>query len=200
LEKTETMRHAIDGLDGFSHLWLLFVFDQTADKGWSARVRPPRLGGQKTKGVFATRSPFRPNAIGLSAVSYLGATETEHAIELRFGGADLVHGTPILDIKPYLSYVDSIPDASTGWLPTDWIDLEVEFSEQATKAIELMADEARVKALISSCLRQDPRPAYHKKMQLRGRSYGFALEHWNIRFEVEGQRATVTEIKGLVES
>ena len=191
------MRQAIDGLEGFSHLWLIFVFDQTMDKGWSPRVRPPRLGGEKTKGVFATRSPFRPNAIGLSAVSYHGSQETMNAIELKFGGADLVQGTPILDIKPYLSYVDSIPEATSGWLPDDWVDLQVIYVGDVEKKLEAYPDGTRLKALISSCLIQDPRPAYHRKMNLPGRSYGFELEHWNVRFEVEGEVVKVTELSDL---
>jgi tRNA-Thr(GGU) m(6)t(6)A37 methyltransferase TsaA len=197
LPKTDAMRQAIDGLDGFSHLWLIFVFNQTMNKGWSPRVRPPRLGGEKTKGVFATRSPFRPNAVGLSAVAYHGSQETADAIELKFGGADLVQGTPILDIKPYLSYVDSIPDATSGWLPDDWVDLEVHFAADVDQVLEVAPDGSRLKSLISSCLKQDPRPAYHRKMNLAGRSYGFELEHWNVRFKVEGQLVLVTELSDL---
>lgn len=185
---------AIDGLDGFSHLWLIFVFDQTIDKGWSPKVRPPRLGGEKTKGVFATRSPFRPNAIGLSAVTYEGCEESSKALILKFGGADLVEGTPILDIKPYLSYVDSIPAASSGWLPQDWQDLEVGISSEVQARLDELQNGEHLKKLMMQSLSQDPRPAYHRKMNLEGRSYGLRLEDWEIRFEVKGLLLTVTEM------
>lgn len=171
---------AFRGLENFSHLWLIFLFDKSADQGWRPTVRPPRLGGNERMGVFATRSPFRPNPIGLSAVRLESIDYThEQGPVLHVLGADIVDGTPVLDIKPYIPYADSIPDAAGGFaretpnpvpvhipgdlagsLPPDWLDI------------------------ITQTLSADPRPAYHNDS---GRIYGLLLGgydiHWQFREE-----------------
>ena len=114
-EKEYSVPEAFRGLEGYSHIWILWQFSECADKEWNPTVRPPRLGGNKRMGVFASRSPFRPNSIGLSCVKLVSIDETDEGITLTVSGADLLDGTPIFDIKPYLPYADSIPDAVGGF-------------------------------------------------------------------------------------
>jgi tRNA (adenine37-N6)-methyltransferase len=195
LPKTEAMREALHGLDSFSHLWLIFIFDRCYEKPWSPRVRPPRLGGDRSMGVFASRAPFRPNPLGMSVVEYKGLDSDDEHWLLKLGGCDLVDGTPILDIKPYLPYVDGVVGASEGWTSEAWPELQVSFSEQALTTIHSIGDDGmRLQALISSCLRQDPRPAY-KRGKAEVQEYGFKLEQWNIKFIVRESLATVLELE-----
>ena len=151
----------VRGLDEFSHIWLLFRFHETADKGYSAMVRPPRLGGNERKGVFATRATFRPNAIGMSAVKLEGIEYKNGQLSLLLSGIDLLDGTPILDIKPYLPYSDAMTDATAGFADTrPETDMSVEFSEEALAFIAKQTEQPELKAFISNVLKQDPRPAY----------------------------------------
>ncbi len=134
---------AVRGLEDFSHIWLVFLFHQNWEKGWKPTVRPPRLGGNQRVGVYASRSPFRPNPIGLSAVKLLSINTDQASVSLEVQGADLIDGTPILDIKPYIPYGDSIPEATRGFAeeaprPT----LQVQFSELALKQMVLYKKEA----------------------------------------------------------
>ncbi|RUO68839.1 tRNA (N6-threonylcarbamoyladenosine(37)-N6)-methyltransferase TrmO [Idiomarina ramblicola] len=183
---------AIQGIEQFSHLWLTFEFHQHSS--WQERVRPPRLGGNEQLGVFATRSPFRPNQLGLSVVE-LVAVQTEPKVVLTVRGADLVDNTPIVDIKPYIPYVDAINDARAGFAqqrPEQ--NLNVQFSGASEDA--LRADTSHsldLKTLITEVLRQDPRPAYHKA-QSEPRSYGTALLNYNIRWYVQQNTVFVEEI------
>lgn len=179
---------AIRGLEGFSHLWLIWEFSKARRAGWSPTVRPPRLGGNQRVGVFATRSPFRPNPIGLSCVRL-----TEARLEPGLGpvlivaGADLMDGTPIYDIKPYIPYADAIPSASGGFV--DRVErkrLEVQCPQAL---LELIPPEKR-EALLA-VLAQDPRPSYQSDP---GRVYGMAFADWQVRFTVEGERLVVGEI------
>ena len=169
---------ALRGLEGFSHLWLVWVFDQAIRKDWSPTVRPPRLGGNQRMGVFATRSPFRPNPIGLSCVELSGVEwDTPDGPVIHVRGADLVDGTPILDIKPYLSYADSYPDASGGFTGGDAGGmLTVDFPP------ELLArfDSGQRHGLISA-LAADPRPRYQDDPE---RVYGMTYGGRNVRFTV----------------
>ncbi|HCV05480.1 MAG TPA: tRNA (N6-threonylcarbamoyladenosine(37)-N6)-methyltransferase TrmO, partial [Pseudoalteromonas sp.] len=149
----------VRGLDEFSHIWLLFRFHETADKGYSAMVRPPRLGGNERKGVFATRATFRPNAIGMSAVKLEGIEYKNGQLSLLLSGIDLLDGTPILDIKPYLPYSDAMTDATAGFADTrPETDMSVEFSDEALAFIEKQTEQPELKAFISNVLKQDPRP------------------------------------------
>lgn len=179
---------AVRGLEEFSHIWLVWEFSQARREGWSPTVRPPRLGGNTRLGVFATRSPFRPNALGLSAVR-LEAVEADASLGpvLHVSGADLLDGTPIYDIKPYIPYADAIPGASGGF--ADRVErkrLEVQCPQAL---LELIPPEKR-EALLA-VLAQDPRPSYQSDP---GRVYGMAFADWQVRFTVEGERLVVGEI------
>ena len=179
---------AVRGLEGFSHLWLLWEFHQMADLPWSPTVRPPRLGGNQRMGVFATRSPHRPNPIGLSCVRLSGVELTAEGPVLHISGADLVDGTPIYDIKPYIPYCDSHPEAVGGW--TDSVEsalLTVEFPEDLLSAVP---EEDRQGLL--GVLAQDPRPRYQND---RSRVYGLRYGSVNVKFSVAGDKLTVAEIK-----
>lgn len=176
---------ALRGLEGFSHLWLIWQFSGAVRPTWSPTVRPPRLGGNARMGVFATRSPFRPNPIGLSCVKLLGVEEDrELGMVLRVAGADLMDGTPILDIKPYLPYVDAHPEAKGGFAPTAperrlTVDCPAEL-------LEVLPEGSR--AALLGVLAEDPRPAYQDD---RSRVYGFSFAGAEVKFSVDGQRLTV---------
>lgn len=185
----------IRGLEGCSHIWLIFVFSECVNKGWKPTVRPPRLGGNKRLGVLATRSPFRPNPIGLSPVKLISTEIKEGSIELLISGADLLDGTPILDIKPYLPYSDILPDASFDIAEEiNLLPQNVFFSEQALQALsnaELRLKQP-VKDQISELLKCDPRPAYKKDDP--DKSYGITLHDLNIRFRISSQEILVDAI------
>lgn len=180
---------ALRGLEGFSHVWLLWVFDQALREGWSPTVRPPRLGGNVRMGVFATRSPFRPNPIGLSCVELAGIEpSTPDGPILRIRGADLMDGTPILDIKPYVPYADSRPDAVGGFAaaaPEEG--LEVEIPEGL-----LMRVPEGERGALRGVLAQDPRPRYQGDPK---RVYGMAFSGMEVRFVVEGRVLRVVSIE-----
>lgn len=180
----------VEGLEGFSHLWLTFVFHACVAQGWKPRVRPPRLGGNRRVGVFASRAPFRPNHLGLSVVELLGI-EKAGGIRLRVRGADLLDGTPIVDIKPYVPYVDAVPEARAGFAPeAPAARLQVVFGEQA--AAVLQGDE-RLRRLIEAVLGQDPRPAYQQEDPER--VYGVRLAEVNVRFRVVAGEAQVLAVE-----
>ncbi len=179
---------ALRGLEGFSHIWLIWVFSASVRQTWSPTVRPPRLGGNARVGVFATRSPFRPNPIGLSSVRLAGVEYTpDLGPVLRVRGADLVDGTPILDIKPYLPYGDCHPEAVGGFAsaPAGAV-LEVEIPPSLLAQVP----EDRREALIG-VLAQDPRPHYQKDSD---RVYGFGFAGLEVRFTVSEGHLTVREI------
>lgn len=176
------------GLDGFSHLWLIWQFSANADKTWSPTVRPPRLGGNTRLGVFATRSTFRPNFIGLSSVKLEGLEQTkDFGTVIHVSGADLMDGTPIFDIKPYIPYGDCHPDATGGFTDTaDSYLLEVDFPK------ELLCKLPEDKQLAAiGVLSHDPRPSYQKDSE---RIYGISFAGFDIRFQVKEDRLTVIEV------
>lgn len=178
---------ALRGLEGFDYLWVLWEFEGTEREHWKASVRPPRLGGNKKMGVFATRSPFRPNPIGLSSVKLDSIEQTEKGMVLRVSGVDMKDGTPIYDIKPYLPYADSHPDAKGGFAHEVRGDaLEVEFPEELLKKIPL----GKQKALIE-LLKQDPRPHYQHDSN---RVYGIAFDRFNVSFKVDENVLAVIEV------
>lgn len=182
---------AVRGLDAFSHIWLLWQFSKAHKTQWSPTVRPPRLGGDKRVGVFATRSPFRPNDIGLSSVRLQRVEIDSHdGPVLYVSGADLVDGTPIYDIKPYLPYVDCHPDATEGYTSqTRLHQLQVEFPA------ELLARYPQDKqAAIVHVLEQDPRPAY---IQDPERIYGLSFAGYDVKFKVEGDVLIVCDVVKL---
>ena len=181
---------ALRGLEDFSHLWIIWQFSEAVRAGWSPTVRPPRLGGNTRMGVFATRSPFRPNNLGLSSVRILGLEDTkEHGAVIHVAGADLMDGTPIFDIKPYIPYADSHPDAAGGFTDTagDFL-LKVDFPAHL---LELLPPDKRDAA--AAVLSHDPRPSYQRKP---GRIYGLTFAGFDIRFTVSDDTLTVCEIIG----
>ena len=179
---------ALRGIEEFSHLWLIWQFSQAVRQGWSPTVRPPRLGGNTRMGVFATRSPFRPNNLGLSCVRLLGIEHTrEYGPVLHVGGADLMDGTPIFDIKPYIPYADAHPEAAGGFTDTagDFL-LDVDFPAEL---LSLLPEDKRAAAL--GVLSHDPRPSYQHKP---GRVYGLNFAGFDIRFIVEENQLIVQEV------
>jgi len=184
------------GLSGFSHVWLIFVFHQVTAGDWSPTVRPPRLGGNQRLGVFATRSPFRPNPIGLSAVKLDGVENRQGRWLLHLSGVDLVNGTPILDIKPYVPYADAIAEASAGFtsaLPHEAV--TVNFSEEACESLlRLERDHPNLETLIEQVIGQQPQPGYRRGDTL-SRTYGMTLYDLNIRWRTEGATCLVTVIE-----
>ena len=187
-EEKYRVPEALRGIEEFSHLWLIWAFDRAERDTWSPTVRPPRLGGNQRVGVFATRSPFRPNAIGLSCVKLLSVEKTSEGPVLKVAGADLVSGTPIYDIKPYLPYADCKPEAVGGFTDrTEKRTVEVRFSESASEALS-----PEEKAALVSVLRQDPRPAYQDNPD---REYAFSFGGKNVRFSVRDGILTVSAIE-----
>lgn len=180
---------ALRGLEGFSHVWLIWAFDRAVREGWSPTVRPPRLGGNVRLGVFATRSPFRPNPIALSAVALAGIERTEElGTVLRVRGADLMDGTPILDIKPYLPYADCRPEAAGGFAAAPAGEtLAVECPAALWERVPPDRREA-----LRSVLALDPRPRYQADAE---RVYGFGFAGLEVRFSVEGETLRVVEIE-----
>ncbi len=185
LEPEFSSREAVSGLEKCSHVWLLFIFSKAVDQGWKPRVRPPRLGGNQKLGVFATRSPFRPNHIGMSVVELLDIQMRDNSMVLRVRGADLLDGTPIVDIKPYLPYADSLPNATYELASSATkLDLPLALSTEAQKQLSQLAPDypADLQQQISELLACDPRPAYQQDPD---RTYGVRLYNLNIRFRID---------------
>ena len=179
---------ALRGIEEFSHLWLIWGFSEVQQKGWSPTVRPPRLGGNRRMGVFATRSPFRPNPIGLSCVELIEVDLSSKSPTLLVGGADLMDGTPIYDIKPYLLTTDCHPEATKGFTQEhEDYQLEVEIPEQITKKLPAEKIEK-----LREVLAQDPRPAYHHD---EDRVYGFPFDGYEVKFQVKDEIISVLTIK-----
>jgi tRNA-Thr(GGU) m(6)t(6)A37 methyltransferase TsaA len=188
-EKEYRRKEALMGLSGYSHIWLLWEFSEAVRERWSPTVRPPRLGGNKRMGVFATRSPYRPNPIGLSSVELLKIESTENDGDvLIVRGADIVDGTPIYDIKPYLKFTDSHEDAKGGF--ADEVleyKLNVEIPEDFISGIS-----AAERAGLIAVLENDPRPSY---INDANREYGMSFSDFEIRFKVSNSVLTVTSIE-----
>ena len=193
-EKQYSVKEAFRGLEGFSHLWVLWIFSKAEREEWSPTVRPPRLGGNKRVGVFATRSPFRPNPIGLSSVRLVKIDlENDDGVTLYVEGADILSGTPIVDIKPYLAYTDAHPDAAEGFsLSSKEPLLKVEEGMSPLK--EIFGE--KYEALIS-VLEQDPRPQYQDEPQ---RVYTMAYGGYDVSFRVEKGILYIMEVKKIDKS
>ena len=179
------VREALRGIEGYSHLWLIWGFsDNRPMENWSPTVRPPRLGGNTREGVFATRSPYRPNPLGLSSVRLLRIEDTSEGLTLLVSGVDLMNGTPIYDIKPYLSYTDSHPDALNGFaeatkdyrLPVEW---------------EVPAPEKKTKLILEEILSQNPTPSYQNDPD---RVYGLEYDGIEVHFSVGQNKVLVKKI------
>lgn len=179
---------ALRGLEGFSHIWLIWEFSKARREGWAPTVRPPRLGGNQRLGVFATRSPFRPNPIGLSCVRLAEVRQDQKlGPVLVVAGADLLDGTPIYDIKPYLPYADCKPDAVGGFAAQPkGADLEVDYPPELLEAVP-----ADKRPALLAVLAQDPRPQYQDDPD---RVYGMSFAGLEVKFRVAGKRLTVVDI------
>jgi tRNA-Thr(GGU) m(6)t(6)A37 methyltransferase TsaA len=170
---------SVRGLEAVSHLWVSFIFHQNPPT-WTPLVRPPRLGGNRKVGVFASRSPNRPNRLGLSLLA-LERIDTQGGVRLTLAGCDLVSGTPVVDIKPYLPWAEAKPDASAGFAPTPPPNVEVIFQSQALKVLAQRNDRDSLQALITQVLGQDPRPAYQRDTASE-RVYGVRLRDVDVKF------------------
>jgi len=186
---------ALRGLEGFSHLWLLWIFSENVRDTWKPTVRPPRLGGNTRLGVFATRSSFRPNPIAMSCVKIEKINLAgEGAPTIEVSGADLMDGTPIVDVKPYLPYADSMPEATGGFAEAvRFKKLEVDFDVEAQAALDEQFPENKKAALVE-LLSEDPRPAYQRSAD---RIYGIRFAGFEIKFQVQGDHLTVVAILPL---
>lgn len=184
---------ALRGLEGFSHLWLIWEFSESVGRPWSPTVRPPRLGGNARLGVFATRSPFRPNPIGLSCVRLLGTEHTaREGTVLYVSGADLMDGTPIFDIKPYLPYADAHPEALGGFTENAAAFLlEVDFPAPLLERIP-----QALRPALLGVLEHDPRPPYQQDAE---RVYGMRFDRFDVRFSVENDCLTVRDVVRISE-
>lgn len=184
-------RDALRGLEGFSHLWLLWIFSENVRDSWKPTVRPPRLGGNAHLGVFATRSSFRPNPLAMSVVQIERIDlDAPHGPEIHVLGADLLDGTPIVDIKPYLPYADAIPEATGGFTDSiEFTPLQVEIPATLLKRIPADKQE-----LLKEVLASDPRPAYKAKQDDIDRIYGFSFAGFEIKFKVNAGIATIIDI------
>jgi tRNA-Thr(GGU) m(6)t(6)A37 methyltransferase TsaA len=192
---------AFKGLEQFSHIWLIFGFHANANTAWSNTVRPPRLGGNKRLGVFATRSMFRPNPVGLSVAQLLGIEFSEGRACLNLAGTDLLDGTPVYDIKPYLPYADSLPEAQGGFAnAAPELMWNVVFSEQATEQCREQSARFNVDIdlLIQQILQQDPRPAY-RHQQLDNRIYAMKLYDFDVRWHYRASFIEVISLTSLLE-
>ena len=179
---------ALRGIEGYSHLWLIWQFSEAVRTEWSPTVRPPRLGGNTRMGVFATRSPFRPNNLALSCVRLLGTEQTNEGTVLHVAGADLMDGTPILDIKPYIPYADCQTDAIGGFTDTaaDFL-LQVDFPAHLLEKLPADKQQAAI-----GVLSHDPRPSYQRSPE---RIYGLPFAGFDIRFRVDDNNLTVIDVK-----
>ena len=180
---------ALRGIEGFSHLWLIWQFSENLRQDWSPTVRPPRLGGNTRLGVFATRSPFRPNALGLSCVRLLAVEDGPEGLMLKVGGADLMDGTPIFDIKPYIPYADCKPEAESGFAPDPGAQLTVEFLPEAEKQIPPEKREA-----LRGVLANDPRPRYKQDGE---RVYALEFAGREVKFQVKNNVLRVLSAEKL---
>ena len=189
VEPAFRIREAFRGIEACSHIWLIWGFSENAEKGWTPTVRPPQLGGNTRLGVFATRSPFRPNGLGISAVKLESVDlEAPDGAFLTVSGADLVNGTPIYDIKPYVPYADAIPEAT-----------DVLAGKRVKKTLQVVFDENLLSSLseaersgLIETLALDPRPAYQDDPE---RIYGISYAGRNIRFTVDGELLTITAVE-----
>lgn len=186
--------HCLQGIENFSHLWLQFIFHQTLAQGWKPLVRPPRLGGNSKVGVFATRSTFRPNGLGLSVVKLEQVGVEGGRWFLEISGFDLLDQTPVVDIKPYIAYSDALKGARSSYAQDPPPSMEVAFSESVAREL---SDRPELQTLITQVLAQDPRPAYHRDTASASdtaRTYGVRLADHNVKWHVEGAVAIVTAV------
>jgi tRNA (adenine37-N6)-methyltransferase len=191
-------KDCVKGIEDFSHLWVLFHFHNTKGRGWKEVVRPPRLGGKEGRGVFATRSPYRPNSIGMSVVKLSKVDYENGQVHVHVSGGDFLDGTPVVDIKPYVPYVDSIVEATSKWASKEEDRMEVNLSSKevlshlTSKQIEAFYE---YKAFIFDTLSLDPRPAYERKKDGKsGQSWSVHLNDFDIEWSVIDQKCHIIKI------
>jgi tRNA-Thr(GGU) m(6)t(6)A37 methyltransferase TsaA len=196
LNPTSGFREALNHLDRFSHVWVIFLFHHHKD--WTPTIEAPRIDGPKRVGVFASRSPHRPNPIGMSAVKLDRIDlDAPGGVELHLSGVDILDGTPVLDIKPYLPYADSVPEATSGWAASEIRRYEVEFAPQA---LEQTREDARFRTLITQVLELDPRPRSQRESMpvedpaCEGKRFAFRLMNIDVKWEIAGGKIRVREL------
>ncbi len=206
LHKNDEYRAALKGLEQFSHVWVVFVFHEHGAPRWKPTIRPPRLGGKKKVGVLASRSPHRPNPIGISAFKIISCDfENENGPRIEVEGVDLVDGTPVLDIKPYIPYADSIPDANAGWAHEEIPVYKVTFSDEAEKFLSARATLERDRPLIHDILKLDPRPAFQKRenpiedARCDGQVYGVKVLDMDVHWQIKDGGILISSCYLLVE-
>jgi len=183
-------------LEDFSHIWVIFQFHQTCEDGWKPTVRPPRLGGNKKVGVFASRSMFRPNPVGLSVVELISVKSSARGIEIDILGGDFLDQTPVLDIKPYLPYVDAIPDAKGGYaISSPEAKLKVEFKQNAIDQLTQYDQSEQYQQALKEILQLDPRPAYQTKND--NNEYAMRVYDYDVKWRVRGTTVYVTSIEHI---
>lgn len=189
---------AFAGIEEFSHIWLLFRFHQNLEQGWRAQVRPPRLGGNKKRGVFATRSSFRPNGFGMSVVPLISVESDAQQVVLNVSGLDLVNDTPVYDIKPYIPYADALPEARGGFADERPATLAVCVTPAAAQQLQQLSNNASaLTQQVIEVLAQDPRPAYRKLADQDTNHYGTHFGGFNFRWHVQGDTIEIFEIRPL---
>lgn len=209
LESDPDLRTAVKGLESFSHLWVVFVFHEHGSRNWKPSIRPPRLGGARKVGVLASRSPHRPNPIGLSVVKIEEIRlDAESGAEIDVSGVDILDGTPVLDIKPYIPYADSVPEANAGWAAEPIVRYAVSFSETGEAALRRRAVRGpesyeKLRDLIIEMLGLDPRPAFQKRRmppespEAEGVRYGFQLLDFDVKWEIRSGGFLITDLEDL---
>lgn len=191
---------AFRGIQQYSHLWMIFGFNLVEDHSFRPLVRPPRLGGNSKMGIFACRSPFRPNNLGLSAVTFKEIIKRNNTLILKIGGGDLVEGTPIYDIKPYIGFSDAKLEAKSGFATEKPSIIEVRYDNSASDFLNSLDSNKYplIKELISDILAYDPRPAYRKKEQEDLHNYAVKLYDFDVKFKVLKDHILVTTIENIV--
>ena len=195
-DATEENKLALRGIEEFSHLWVLFVFHRQSYGDFKPLVRPPRLGGNKSVGVYATRSPNRPNPVGISAVRLLGITESKGTLQLRVQGGDFLDGTPVIDVKPYVPYADAIAEAEGAWTKKQESLLPVRWSNAAELVLADAPEPERLRCLIEETLAQDPRPGYERGKDGRdGKRWNMQVSNYGVVWIVVGGVAEVIKLE-----
>lgn len=196
-------QHALKGMEQFSHLWIVFVFHSHGGNKWKPTIRPPRLGGKEKMGVLASRSPHRPNPIGLSVcgIEKIDLSASGGA-EIHVTGVDLLDGTPILDVKPYIPYADAVPEANPGWAHEEIKKTPVRFEPNALNQLQEIEahGEKNLKALIEQLLSIDPRPGFQRRElppeaeHAQGKDFGLLVKEWDVHWKIEDQTFVVTAL------
>lgn len=196
-------QHALKGMELFSHLWIVFVFHSHGGNKWKPTIRPPRLGGKEKMGVLASRSPHRPNPVGLSVCKIEKIDlQAKGGPVIEVSGVDLLDGTPILDVKPYIPYADSVPDANPGWAHGEIRKTPVHFEPKALKKVLMIEAQGQknLKSLIEQLLTIDPRPGFQRRDlppdadHSQGKDFGLLVKEWDVHWKIENQEFVVTDL------